>query len=89
MDPKFRAPTGRPTHPNPVIERRLDAAYRRRIASQMGRASLSRESEPSPQVIALAFVLVVVASAAVLALVHFNQNCHGNLASCPPIGKAR
>jgi hypothetical protein len=55
----------------------------------MGRASLSRESEPSPQVIALAFVLVVVASAAVLALVHFNQNCHGNLASCPPIGKAR
>jgi hypothetical protein len=89
MDPNFRAPTGRPTHPNPVIERRLEKAYRRRIASQMSRASLSRESEPSPQAIALAFVLAFVASAAALALVHLNQNCRGSLASCPPFSKAR
>lgn len=89
MDPNFRAPTGRPIHPNPVIQRRLEKAYRRRIEGQMGRASLGRESEPSPQVIALAFVLVFIASAAALALVHLNRNCHGNLASCPPIGKTR
>ena len=67
MDPNFRAPTGRPIHPNPVIQRRLEKAYRRRIEGQMGRASLGRESEPSPQVIALAFVLVFIASAAALA----------------------
>lgn len=89
MDPSLKAPTGKPVHANPVIQRRLEKARQQRSARQLGQAVTGGNAAQDSQAIVLAFLLVVIASAAALVLVHLNRNCHGNLASCPPIGKAR